>query len=95
MLRTKKSETETASIVENEKKTIETENPEVEVTETKPENDKPAKGKKDKVIIKCKNYAGMSIILPTRTIELDEKGCCEVTGEEAERLLTIPGYELA
>ena len=97
MPRTKKSETETASIVENEKKTIETENPEVEVevTETKPENDKSAKGKKDKVIIKCKNYAGMSIILPTRTIELDEKGCCEVTGEEAERLLTIPGYELA
>ena len=95
MPRTKKSETETASIVENEKKTIETETPEVEVTETKPENDKPAKGKKDKVLIKCENYAGMSIILPTRTIELDEKGCCEVTGEEAERLLTIPGYELA
>ena len=90
MPRTKKSETETASIVENEKKTIETETPEVEVTETKPE-----KGKKDKVLIKCENYAGMSIILPTRTIELDEKGCCEVTGEEAERLLTIPGYELA
>lgn len=72
--------------------------------------DKPVKGKTDKpatekkpkeiddnakVIIKCVAYAGKSIILPTRTIELDEKGNCEVTGAEAKRLLTIPGYELA
>lgn len=59
-------------------------------------NDKPKKfGEKDKVIIKCSAYAGKSIILPTRTVELDENGKCEVTGIEANRLLTIPGYELA
>lgn len=60
------------------------------------DNDKPKKfGEKDKVIIKCSAYAGKSIILPTRTVELDENGKCEVTGIEANRLLTIPGYELA
>lgn len=73
-----------------------------ETPETKPEeNEKPAEEKpvniKDdaKVIIKCEGYAGMNIVLPTRTITLDEKGCCEVTGVEAKRLLTIPGYELS
>ena len=50
---------------------------------------------KSKVIIKCVGYEGKEIVLPTRTIKLDEKGCCEVTGEEAKRLLSIPGYELA
>lgn len=69
--------------------------------ETKPveTNDNKAKEKPikddDKIIIKCAVYAGKSIVLPTRTISLDEKGCCEVTGIEAKRLLTIPGYERA
>ena len=69
--------------------------------ETKPveTNDNKAKEKPikddDKIIIKCAAYAGKSIVLPTRTISLDEKGCCEVTGIEAKRLLTIPGYERA
>ena len=74
----------------------------VETKETNPEeNEKPADKKavtiKDdaKVIIKCVAYAGKSISLPTRIIQLDEKGCCEVTGIEAKRLLTIPGYELS
>ena len=48
-----------------------------------------------KVIIKCADYAGKELVLPTRTITLDDKGCCEVTGIEAKRLLTIPGYELS
>ena len=69
--------------------------------ETKPveTNDNKAKEKPiqddDKIIIKCAAYAGKSIVLPTRTISLDENGCCEVTGIEAKRLLTIPGYERA
>ena len=110
MARPKKVDTDTASIVENEKKTIEETTVEKPVEaqkeevqdEPKPEEEKkPSKtvkkkfGDDDKVIIKCAAYAGKSIILPTRTIELDEKGNCEVTGLEAKRLLTIPGYELA
>lgn len=98
-----KSQTNTTSVVEEEKAT--------EVEETKTEKDaepkaadsdtkksdkkaeeKPIKDD-DKIIIKCAAYAGKSIVLPTRTIQLDEKGCCEVTGIEAKRLLTIPGYE--
>jgi hypothetical protein len=77
--------------------------------ETKPEteekarngsqNDKPAEEKliadDAKVIIKCEAYAGKELVLPTRTITLDEKGCCEVTGIEAKRLLSLPGYELS
>ena len=101
MARPKKVDTDTASIVENEKKTIE--DP-VTVEEKQPaKENKPAKtvekkkefGDDDKVVIRCAAYAGKSIILPTRTIELDENGDCEVTGLEAKRLLTIPGYELA
>lgn len=108
MANTKK--TNSTSIVEPEKKTIEettVEKPveaqkEVVQDEPKPaEVKKPSKtvkkefGDDDKVVIRCAAYAGKSIILPTRTIELDEKGNCEVTGLEAKRLLTIPGYELA
>lgn len=108
MARPKKAETDTASIVDEEKTTtVETDSP-VE-TESKPEEkaietpekaDKEEKTEKkqfkdnDKVIIKCAAYAGKSLVLPTRTITLDEKGFCEVTGIEANRLLTIPGYEL-
>lgn len=99
--------TNAAPVVENEKTTeveqtekaadvIET--PAVEETkkEDKPKDkkaeDKPIKDD-DKVVIVCAAYAGKSVVLPTRTIQLDEKGCCEVTGIEAKRLLTIPGYE--
>lgn len=98
-----KAKPDTASIVEEEKTTVETDKP----VETKPEikaekvekAEKPAKEKTisddAKVIIKCETYAGKSLVLPTRTITLDEKGCCEVTGIEAKRLLTLPGYELS
>lgn len=98
-----KAKPDTASIVEEEKTTVETDKP----IETKPESkaekiekaEKPAKEKTisddAKVIIKCETYAGKSLVLPTRTITLDEKGCCEVTGIEAKRLLTLPGYELS
>ena len=99
--------TNATPVVENEKATEveQTENaadvvetPAVEETkkEDKPKDkkaeDKPIKDD-DKVVIVCAAYAGKSVVLPTRTIQLDEKGCCEVTGIEAKRLLTIPGYE--
>ena len=105
MARTKSANT--TSVVENEKaaEVAQTENaadvvetPAVEKTkkEDKPKDkkaeDKPIKDD-DKVVIVCAAYAGKSVVLPTRTIQLDEKGCCEVTGIEAKRLLTIPGYE--
>ena len=101
-----KAKPDTASIVEEEKTTVETEKPVETKPETKAEKvekaekaEKPAKEKTisddAKVIIKCETYAGKSLVLPTRTITLDEKGCCEVTGIEAKRLLTLPGYELS
>lgn len=52
-------------------------------------------GENDKVIIKCESLAGKKLSLPTRYVDFDENGKCEVTGTEANRLLTIPGYELA
>lgn len=92
-------ETDTAFVVDEEEKTTKVD---VEETETKPvetKKEEPVKEKpvsdKSKVIIKCAGYEGKEIVLPTRTIKLNEKGCCEVTGEEAKRLLTIPGYELS
>ena len=98
--------TNTTSVVENEKTTeveqtekaadvVETpavENKKAEKPEDKKAEEKPIKDD-DKIVIICAAYAGKSIVLPTRTIQLDEKGCCEVTGIEAKRLLTIPGYE--
>ena len=109
MARPKKDQANTTSVVEQNEKTTEVEQNEKPaaaentpaVDEKPEENEKPAEEKpvniKDdaKVIIKCEGYAGMNIVLPTRTITLDEKGCCEVTGVEAKRLLTIPGYELS
>ena len=110
MARPRKDQTNTTSVVEQTEKTTEVEQTENATTENnsvvveeksaeKPEETKPAEEKPieddDKVIIKCAAYAGKSIVLPTRTISLDEKGCCEVTGIEAKRLLTIPGYERA
>ena len=109
MARPRKDQTNTTSVVEQTEKTTEVEQTEnattennsvvvdetpAETPETKPVEEKPIEDD-DKVIIKCAAYAGKSIVLPTRTISLDEKGCCEVTGIEAKRLLTIPGYERA
>ena len=94
----KKEEPAEVAQTENAADVVET--PAVEETkkEDKPKDkkaeDKPIKDD-DKVVIVCAAYAGKSIVLPTRTIQLDEKGCCEVTGIEAKRLLTIPGYELS
>ena len=105
MARTKS--TNATPVVENEQ-TTEVEQTENVITEEKPEEtsetkpaekaeDNKAKEKPinddDKIVIVCAAYAGKSIVLPTRTIQLDEKGCCEVTGIEAKRLLTIPGYK--
>ena len=90
--------TNAAPVVENEKTTEveQTENATTEnnsvVADEKPVEEKPIDDD-EKIVIKCAAYAGKSIVLPTRTIQLDEKGCCEVTGIEAKRLLTIPGYE--
>ena len=97
-----KGQADAASIVEEKNSTVETETP----VETKPETENKAgkNGKPDKekpiaddakVIIKCEACAGKELVLPTRTITLDEKGCCEVTGIEAKRLLSLPGYELS
>ena len=114
MARPKKSETNTTSVVDEEKTTEveQTETPVVEEVEAKPEIkeaqdeekdlEKPATEKKikkfgenEKVVIKCIALAGKELSLPTRMVEFDDKGKCEVTGAEANRLLTIPGYELA
>lgn len=104
MARPKKDQTNTTSVVEQTEKTTEVEQTENATTENNSvvANEKPAEKPEekpieddDKVIIKCAAYVGKSIVLPTRTISLDEKGCCEVTGIEAKRLLTIPGYERA
>ena len=108
MARPKKEQTNTTSVVEQNEETTEVEQTENKVTEnnsvteSKPvetKTDKKAEEKPikddDKIIICCAAYAGKSISLPTRIIQLDEKGCCEVTGIEAKRLLTIPGYELS
>jgi hypothetical protein len=92
---TENATTENNSVVADEKP--------VETPETKPVDEKPEEttveekpiDDDEKIVIKCAAYAGKSIVLPTRTIQLDEKGCCEVTGIEAKRLLTIPGYERA
>lgn len=90
---TENATTENNSVDANEKpeETSET-NPVDEKPEEKPVEEKPIDDD-EKIVIKCAAYAGKSIVLPTRTIQLDEKGCCEVTGIEAKRLLTIPGYE--
>ena len=104
MARPRRDQTDTTSVVEQTEKTTEveqTENATIEnnsvVADEKPV-EKPVEKPIDddeKIVIKCAAYAGKSIVLPTRTIQLDEKGCCEVTGIEAKRLLTIPGYERA
>ena len=94
----------------DEKKTIEEETIVTEDTSIEPEKEveeKPVETKTEKpvtenkpktlgktVVIKCEGLAGRKLSLPTRTVDFDEDGKCEVTGEEAERLLKIPGYEL-
>ena len=87
-------ETETTEVVEESK-------PDETVQESE-KNDKPETNKKpkvfgenEKVVIKHEGLAGKKLSLPTRIVEFDENGKCEVTGIEANRLLTIPGYELA
>ena len=89
---TENATTENNSVVADEKP-VETSEPKpVEKSKDKKAEEKPIKDD-DKIVIICAAYAGKSVVLPTRTIQLDEKGCCEVTGIEAKRLLTIPGYE--
>ena len=97
-----KAQADAASIVEEEKTTVETETPVEKKPETENKAEKNGKTSKEKpiaddakVVIKCDAYAGKELVLPTRTITLDEKGCCEVTGIEAKRLLSLPGYELS
>ena len=102
MARPKKVDTDTASIVEEKNSAVETNTPVTEVQEEKKEPEKKVTNKKpkefsenDKVIIKYEGLAGKKLSLPTRIVEFDENGKCEVTGAEANRLLSIPGYELA
>ena len=92
---TENATTENNSVVADEKPVETPETKPVEETpEEKPVEERPIDDD-EKIVIKCVAYAGKSVVLPTRTIQLDEKGCCEVTGIEAKRLLTIPGYERA
>jgi hypothetical protein len=93
----KTTEVEQTENATTENNSVAVEEKPVETSETNPVDEKPVEEKPidddEKIVIKCAAYAGKSIVLPTRTIQLDEKGCCEVTGIEAKRLLTIPGYE--
>ena len=61
--------------------------------------DKKAKVYKDdeKVKIKAVHRAGKSVIGLdiNNPIKFDEDGVAETTGKEANRLLTIPGFEIA
>jgi len=50
-------------------------------------------GKKKRV--KCETIKGQSIIIGADTIQVDENGVIEVDAVQAERLLTIPGWEEA
>ncbi len=85
-------ETETTEVVEDTKPVEET----VQDSEKTETENKPKKfGDNEKVVIKHIALAGKKLSLPTRMVEFDDKGKCEVTGAEANRLLTIPGYELA
>lgn len=75
---------------------------EIEEKEDKSESEKTVTEKKikkfgddEKVVIKCVSLACKKLSLPTRSVEFDDKGKCEVTGAEANRLLSIPGYELS
>lgn len=51
----------------------------------------------DKVKIKAQNCAGKTVIGldAANPIQFDEKGFAETTGKEANRLLKIPGFQLA
>ena len=89
---TEKATTENNSVVADEKPAETPEPKPDEKSKDKKAEEMPIKDD-DKIVIVCAAYAGKSVVLPTRTIQLDEKGCCEVTGIEAKRLLTIPGYE--
>lgn len=92
---TEKTVTETSNELFEDKKEVEQK--QAETKTEKPESDNKVKkfGDNDKVIVKCDSLAGKKMSMPTRTVEFDENGKCEVTGTEANRLLTIPGYELA
>jgi hypothetical protein len=46
--------------------------------------------------VKCGAMKGKKVIVGKgEVVQIDENGCFEVEAEEAERLLTIPGYEEA
>ena len=54
----------------------------------------PANGEKKRV--KCADLKGKKLIVGNGGIvQIDENGFFEVEAKEAERLLTIPGYEKA
>ena len=91
--------TETTETVETTEKTVEEKVQEkpVKAETEKTVTDKEIKkfGDNEKVVVKCVSLAGKKLSLPTRLVDFDENGKCEVNGAEANRLLTIPGYELA
>jgi hypothetical protein len=46
--------------------------------------------------VKCESLKGKKVIVGKgEVVQIDENGFFEVEAEEAERLLTIPGYEEA
>jgi len=49
----------------------------------------------NKVRIKCESLKGKSVVVGKDTVQVDENGILEVGEDQANRLLTIPGYEKA
>lgn len=84
---------EEKEIVTEEKNAVK---PEIPVEEKK---DRKTKTFKDDDIVElvCENLVGRTVtgIDPTKPYTFDESGKCKVSGKDANRFLTIPGYELA
>lgn len=67
----------------------------VDTVENLEEKKETKKTISDTEMVKIKYIANKTIITLTGKITFDEKGIAEVSGKEAKRLLTIPGYALA
>lgn len=64
--------------------------------ETTPKADDPPKDTGEKVRVKCASLAGgKEVVVGAETVKADQDGVIEVAAAQADRLLTIPGYEKA
>lgn len=95
------AETKTEEVVTDAADTeVTAEETETKTEETIAEEPKNSKAKKfkdnDEVRIKCPGFEGKTVMVAADTLaEFDADGKVTVTGAIANRLLTIPGYELA